>query len=59
VTSARSFDDGAILCLTTECIDQVNEFILSLIPKEEISYLCSDIHFQSDEQQNVQVEWCT
>jgi len=28
------FNDGAILCPTVECVDQVNEFILSLIPEK-------------------------
>jgi len=33
------FNDGAILCPTIECLDEVNEFILSLILEEEVSYL--------------------
>ena len=53
------FNDGAIPCPTTECVDQVNEFILSLIPEEEISYLSSDTPCQSDKQQKVQAEWFT
>jgi len=32
VTCDGSFDNGAILCPTTKCVDQLNEFILSLIP---------------------------
>ena len=32
LSSNEFFDDGAILCPTKKCVDQVNEFILSLIP---------------------------
>jgi len=39
VTCDGSFDDGAILCPTIECVDQVNESILSLIPGYEVTYL--------------------
>jgi len=27
---------------TTKCVEQVNQFILSLIPREEVTYLSSD-----------------
>jgi len=36
------FDDGAILCPTIDSVEQVNDFILSLIPGEEQIYLSSD-----------------
>jgi len=52
VTSDGSFDDGAILCPITECVDQVNEFILSLIPGSEITYLSSDSPCEFEEQEN-------
>ncbi|XP_068504571.1 uncharacterized protein [Phaseolus vulgaris] len=52
VTSDGSFDDGAILCPITECVDQVNEFILSLIPGSEITYLSSDSPCEPEEQEN-------
>jgi len=45
VTSDDFFDKGAILCPTIECVDQVNEFILSLIHEEKVSYLSSDTNF--------------
>lgn len=53
------FYDGAILCPITECVDQVNNFILSLIPGEEVTYLSSDSPCQSDQQENAQAEWFT
>ena len=53
------FNDGAILCPTIECLDEVNEFILSLILEEEVSYLSSDTPCQFDQQENAQVEWFT
>jgi len=59
LSSDGFFDDGAILCPTTECVEQVNEFILSLILGKEVSYLSSDTPCQSDEQENAQVEWFT
>lgn len=37
------FDDGAILYSTNHSLEQVNEFILSLILSEEQTYLSSDI----------------
>jgi len=52
-TSDEFFGDGAILCPTIECVDEVNEFILSFIPGEEISYLSLDIHCQSDQQEKL------
>jgi len=59
MTCDGSFDDGAILCPTTECVDQVNEFILSLIPGYEVTYLSSDSPCESEEQENAQAEWFT
>ena len=34
-------DDGAILCPRIECIEQVNDVMLSFINNEEITYLSS------------------
>ena len=36
------FDDNATLCPTIDSVEQVNDFILSLIPGEEQIYLSSD-----------------
>ena len=44
---------------TTECVDQVNDFILTLIPGEEVTYLSLDSPCQSDQQENAQAEWFT
>jgi len=59
VTSDGSFDDGAILCPTTKCVNQVNDFILSLIPGSEVTYLSSDSPCESEEQEIAQAEWFT
>jgi len=53
------FDDGAILCPTNDSVEQVNDFMLSLIGGEEVTYLSSDTPCQSDEQDEVQSEWFT
>ena len=59
MTCDGSFEDGAILCPTTECVDQVNEFILSLIPGNEVTYLSSESPCKFEEQENAQAEWFT
>jgi len=43
------FDDGAILCPTNDSVEQVNDFMLSLLGGEEVTYLSSDTPCQSDE----------
>ncbi|XP_027927683.1 uncharacterized protein LOC114184576 [Vigna unguiculata] len=48
------FDDGAILYPTIDSVEQVNDFILSLIPGEEQVYLSSDSPCQSDDDQEIQ-----
>jgi len=53
------FDDGAILCPTIDSVEQVNEFILSLIPGEEQIYLSSDTPCQYNDDQEIQCEWFT
>ena len=53
------FDDGAILCPTNDSVEQVNDFMLSLLGGEEVTYLSSDTPCQSDEQDEVQSEWFT
>ena len=49
MVSPGYFEDGAILCPTTESVEQVNDFILSLLSAQEITYLSSDTPCQSDE----------
>ena len=53
------FDDVAILCPTIEVVEEVNDFILSLIDGEEKRYLSSDTPCQSDEDNGIQSEWFT
>jgi len=53
------FDDGAILSPTTDSVKEVNEFMLSLLSGEEVTYLSSDTPCQSDEQDEIQSEWFT
>ena len=56
LTSDGSFDDGVVLCPTIECVDQVNEFILSLIPGSEVTYLSSDSPCEPEEKENAQAK---
>ena len=51
------FDDGAILCPTNDSVEQVNDFMLSLLGGEKVTYLSSDTPCQSDEQDKVQSEF--
>jgi len=59
IMTPEFFDDGAILCPTIDSVEQVNDFILSLIPGEEQVYLSSDNPCQSDDDQEIQGEWFT
>jgi len=52
------FDDDTILCPTIDSVEQVNDFILLLILGEEQIYLSSDTHCQSNDDQEIQGEWC-
>ncbi|XP_027941055.1 uncharacterized protein LOC114194844 [Vigna unguiculata] len=53
------FDDGAILCPTNDFVEEVNEFVLSLLGGEEVTYLSSDTPCQSDVQDESHFEWFT
>jgi len=55
--NANYFDDGAILCPTTECVDEVNECTLCLMNGKEVTYLSSDTPCPFDEQGDIQVKW--
>ena len=50
------FGDEAILYRTIDSIEQINDFILSLICGEEQIYLSSDTPCQFDEDQQIQGE---
>ncbi|MCH80586.1 ATP-dependent DNA helicase PIF1 [Trifolium medium] len=53
------FEDQAILAPTLEVVQQVNEFVLSMIPGEEKQYLSCDTPCKSDEDYEVQGDWFT
>ena len=50
------FDDNAILCPIIDSVEQVNDFILSLIPGEKQIYLSLDTPCQFDDDQEIQGE---
>ncbi|MCI05867.1 ATP-dependent DNA helicase PIF1, partial [Trifolium medium] len=52
--NAHQFEDQAILCPTLEVVEQVNDFVLSLIPGESKEYLSADTPCKSDEEHQVQ-----
>ncbi|PNY15928.1 ATP-dependent DNA helicase PIF1 [Trifolium pratense] len=53
------FEDQSILAPTLEVVEQVNDFVLSMIPGEEKSYLSCDTPCKSDEDYEVQSDWFT
>lgn len=55
----KFFEDRAILALTLEVVDKVNEFVLSLIPSEEKEYLSCDSICRVDRQMGVDSNWLT
>ncbi|MCI03043.1 ATP-dependent DNA helicase PIF1 [Trifolium medium] len=59
ITQPNCFDDGAILAPTLEVVEQVNDFVLSMIPGEEKEYLSCDTPCKSDEDYDVQSDWLT
>ena len=59
MTCPGYFEDGAILCPITESVEQVNDFILSLLSAKEITYLSSDTPCQSYEDREIEGEWFT
>ncbi|MCH79884.1 ATP-dependent DNA helicase PIF1 [Trifolium medium] len=62
VTNCRQpnfFEDQAILGPTLEVVEQVNDFVLSMIPGEEKHYLSCDTPCKSDEDYEVQSDWFT
>jgi len=53
------FDDGAILFPTNDYVEEVNNFMLSLLSGEKITYLSLDIPCQSNQDEERQSEWFT
>jgi ATP-dependent DNA helicase PIF1 len=59
IQNTHFFEDQAVLAPTLDIVEQVNDFVLSLIPGESKEYLSSDTPCKSDEDYEVQGEWCT
>ncbi|XP_045793087.1 uncharacterized protein LOC123888169 [Trifolium pratense] len=53
------FEDQAILAPTLEVVEDVNDYVLSLIPGEEKTYFSCDTPCKSDEDYEVQSDWFT
>ncbi|GAU30751.1 hypothetical protein TSUD_145490 [Trifolium subterraneum] len=53
------FEDQAILGPTLEVVEQVNDFVLSMISGEEKEYFSCDTPCKSDEDYEVQSDWFT
>ncbi|XP_057419001.1 uncharacterized protein LOC130713231 [Lotus japonicus] len=53
------FEERAILAPTLDSVDQVNNFMLSLIPGEEREYLSYDTPCRSDQDSEINPEWFT
>ncbi|GAU29146.1 hypothetical protein TSUD_59130 [Trifolium subterraneum] len=53
------FEDEAILAPTLEVVQEVNDFLLSMIPGESRDFLSCDTPCKSDEDHSVQNEWFT
>ena len=52
-------EDRAILAPTLETVEEVNDFMLSLIPGDEKQYLSLDSPCHSDEDYEIQGDWFT
>lgn len=55
----KFFEERAILAPTLDAIEHVNDFVLSMMPRDEKEYMSSDSTVQSDEDCEVQGEWFT
>ncbi|XP_057452941.1 uncharacterized protein LOC130744804 [Lotus japonicus] len=53
------FEQRALLAPTLESIEEVNNFMLSMIPGEETKYLSYDTPCRSDEDSDIDAEWFT
>jgi ATP-dependent DNA helicase PIF1 len=59
IDNQRIFEEKAILAPTLDYVEQVNEYVLSLIEGESKEYLSSDTPCKSDEDYDIQGDWCT
>jgi ATP-dependent DNA helicase PIF1 len=53
------FQDEAILAPTLEVVQQVNDFVLDIIPGDSKDYLSCDTPCKSDEEHDIQSDWFT
>ncbi|GAU37552.1 hypothetical protein TSUD_54590 [Trifolium subterraneum] len=53
------FEDEAIMAPTLEVVQEVNDFVLSMIPSESQDFLSCDTPCKFDEDHSVQNEWFT
>ncbi|GAU48565.1 hypothetical protein TSUD_302440 [Trifolium subterraneum] len=53
------FEDEAILAPTLEVVQEVNDFVLSMIPGESQDFLSCDTPCKSDEDHSIQNDWFT
>lgn len=53
------FQERAILAPTLDSVEEINNFMLSMIPGEECEYLSCDTPCKSDEDSEMNPEWFT
>ncbi|XP_057451794.1 uncharacterized protein LOC130743562 [Lotus japonicus] len=53
------FQERAIFAPTLECVEEINNFMLAMIPDDETEYLSCDTPCKSDEDSGVNAEWFT
>ncbi|XP_057745252.1 uncharacterized protein LOC130963121 [Arachis stenosperma] len=53
------FQDRAILALTVDNVEEINNYIVDLLPGEEKNYLSADSIYGSDAYSDVDVDWIT
>ncbi|XP_057432558.1 uncharacterized protein LOC130725335 [Lotus japonicus] len=53
------FQERAIFAPTLECVEEINNFMLAMIPGDETEYLSCDTPCKSDEDSGVNAEWFT
>jgi ATP-dependent DNA helicase PIF1 len=59
IANNKMFQDEAILAPTLEVVQQVNDFVLDIIPGDSKDYLSCDTPCKSDEEHSIQSDWFT
>lgn len=59
MSSQHFFEERAILAPTLNSVEEVNDYVLGLIPGNVVEYLSSDSVCQSDEDTEIQSDWFT